>query len=122
MLIESMAEHNELGVKGEEWAEEFLIQKGYEILAKNWRAHKFEIDLIAKKNGEIVFVEVKTRGTEYFGSPDESINEYKENHLLSGAEYYLNLHEIDLEARFDVIAIIIEKGQYELRHIENALG
>ena len=117
-----MAEHNELGIKGEQWAREYLEEKGYDILAQNWRAHKFEIDLVTKKNDEIVFVEVKTRATEYFGSPDESINEYKENHLLSGAEYYLNLHEIDMEARFDVIAIIIEKGKYELRHIENALG
>lgn len=117
-----MAEHNELGVKGEKIAQAYLKKEGYTVLAVNWRAHKFEIDIIAQRAKQIVFVEVKTRSTNQFGKPEESVDTYKERHLLNGAEYYLNKHDIDLEARFDIISIVMDNESHQLKHIESALG
>lgn len=122
LLTVDMAEHNAFGVRGEELACKYLIEHEYELIAVNWRAFKYEIDIIAKKDNTIVFVEVKTRATHAFGSPEESINSYKENHLISGAEVYLERNNIDMECRFDVISIVMDKRGAELRHIKDALG
>lgn len=115
-----MAQHNILGKKGEEAAVDFLKKLGYEIVATNWLEKKFEIDIIAKDGQELVFVEVKTRATDYFGTPEEAVTPAKQNHLIEGADYYLQQHEIDLEARFDVIAIILNKHTIQIKHFKDA--
>ena len=115
-----MAEHNQLGVKGEELAKTFLIERGYRIIETNWREKKFEIDVIAIDEDEIVFVEVKTRTTSAFGNPEDSIDYRKQQHLIEGADYYIQEKEIDLECRFDVISIIHNKSDDKLNHIKNA--
>jgi putative endonuclease len=115
-----MASHNELGVKGEGIAKRYLEQIGYQIIATNWRERKFEIDLIAIDKLEIVFVEVKTRSTYFFGNPEEAVTQKKQQHLIEGADCYLQKNEIDLEARFDVLAIVLNSNQQKIKHIENA--
>ncbi len=115
-----MANHNLLGIKGEQLAQSFLKQLGYSIIEVNWREQKFEIDIIAIDGNEIVFVEVKTRGTAIFGDPEEAVNQKKQNHLIEGAECYVNEHNIDLEGRFDVVSIILNANQEEIKHIKNA--
>lgn len=115
-----MAQHNRLGKNGEEKAVVFLKKLGYEILAINWQERKFEIDIIAKDKNEIVFVEVKTRATDYFGSPEEAVTQAKQNHLIEGANYYIEKNEIDLEARFDVIAIVLNKQTIKITHFKAA--
>lgn len=115
-----MAEHNLLGKKGEEKAVEFLKKLGYEIVATNWLEQKFEIDIIAKDGNEFVFVEVKTRATDFFGTPEEAVTPAKQNHLIEGADYYIQKHEIDLEARFDVIAIVLNKQNLTINHFKAA--
>ncbi|MBW6483474.1 MAG: YraN family protein [Vicingaceae bacterium] len=115
-----MAEHNLLGKKGEEKAVEFLRKLGYEIVATNWLEQKFEIDIIAKDDQELVFVEVKTRATDFFGTPEEAVTPAKQNHLIEGADYYIQKHEIDLEARFDVIAIVLNKQNITINHFKSA--
>ncbi|MGB0882646.1 MAG: YraN family protein [Vicingaceae bacterium] len=115
-----MAEHNLLGEKGEELAKIYLENLGYEILALNWRERKFEIDLIAKDNQEIVFVEVKTRSTSYFGGPEEAVTPKKQQHLIDGADCYIQKNEIDLECRFDVLAIILNENTQEVKHFKAA--
>ena len=72
-----MAIHNELGQKGELLAVDFLLEKGYIIVEKNYRFRKAEIDVIAKKEGVLAVVEVKTRSTNYFGNPEEFVNPKK---------------------------------------------
>ena len=72
-----MAQHNELGKKGEQLAIDYLVKKGYKILDKNWRYLKAEVDIIAKKDSMIVAVEVKTRSSDYFGDPQDFINKKK---------------------------------------------
>lgn len=114
-----MAQHNQLGKKGEEIAVRYLKEKHYEILETNWQAHKFEIDIIALDKKEIVFVEVKTRSTNFFGTPEEAVTLSKQKHLIEGAHYYLEENEIDLDARFDVISII-NSPQLKVEHIEEA--
>jgi len=115
-----MAEHNLLGKKGEEKAVEFLKKLGYEIVATNWLEQKFEIDIIAKDGNEFVFVEVKTMSTDFFGTPEEAVTPAKQNHLIEGADFYIQQHEIDLEARFDVIAIVLNKQNITINHFKAA--
>lgn len=115
-----MAEHNILGKKGEEKAVDFLQKLGYEIVATNWLEHKFEIDIIAKDKNELVFVEVKTRATDYFGLPEEAVTQAKQNHLIDGANYYIEKNEIDLEARFDVVSVILNANTIKITHFKSA--
>lgn len=115
-----MALHNTLGKKGEQLAVEYLAQKGYQIIASNWQQRKFEIDIIAQDDNELVMVEVKTRTTSYFGNPEEAVTPAKMKHLVEGANYYIEMEEIDLECRFDVVAIVLNNSTQEIHHIKNA--
>jgi len=117
-----MAEHNVLGDKGEEVAKCYLEGLGYKILDTNWRQQKFEIDIIAIEEKEIVFVEVKTRSTTYFGPPEEAVTSKKQQHLINGADFYIQENEIDLECRFDVVSVILNEGNENVEHFENAFS
>jgi putative endonuclease len=115
-----LAKHNILGKKGEELATEFLLKLGYQIIATNWHERKFEMDIIAQDQNQLVFVEVKTRSTSYFGNPAEAVTPAKQKHLVDGANYYIEKHEIDLECRFDVIAIIKNNNEQKIEHFKDA--
>jgi putative endonuclease len=117
-----MAQHNDLGNIGEEKALTFLKEQGYQIVTANWQEHKFEIDIITIDNDEIVFVEVKTRATDFFGNPEEAVTLIKQQHLIEGANYYLEQNEIDLNARFDVIAIVMNENKTVINHIKDAFS
>jgi putative endonuclease len=80
-----MAEHNELGKQGEEIAQQHLSDKGYKILQCNWRFGSEEIDIIARKDNILVIVEVKTRQTNFFGEPEESVTKKKQKFLVRAA-------------------------------------
>ena len=115
-----MAIHNELGKDGEEIAADFLIKKGYTILAKNYRHLKAEIDIIAQKEGVLAIIEVKTRSTEIFTKPQESVSKKQIKNLLNAADYFANNYNLDLEIRFDIIAIIKNNSGIKIEHLENA--
>lgn len=115
-----MADHNILGKEGEDLAVQFLKELGYEIVEENWQYKKFEIDVIAKDGNEMVFVEVKTRSTSFFGEPEEAVTNQKQKHLIEGADFYLNENEIDLESRFDVISIVLNNNKPQIKHIKSA--
>lgn len=115
-----MARHNELGKLGEEKAVEFLLSIGHSILSRNYRYARAEIDIISKSNEMLVFTEVKTRSTEYFGLPEESIDRKKRKLLMKAAGEFLVQNKIDLAVRFDVISILNNNGKLEVRHIPNA--
>ena len=115
-----MAEHNELGKRGEKIAQVFLTEKGYRILHVNWRHRKAEIDIIAMDRNTLVFVEVKTRQTLIFGEPENAVNLRKQKNLIHAANAYVLKNGFDNEARFDIISIIIEKNANIINHIEDA--
>lgn len=117
-----MADHNDLGERGEQFAQKYLENLGYTILEVNWRERKFEIDLIAIDNKELVFVEVKTRSTDFFGNPEEAVSERKQEHLINGADCYLGSNDLDLECRFDIIAIVLNENRNDMKHIKDAFS
>jgi putative endonuclease len=115
-----MSQHNELGVKGEILAIEFLEKKGYSILEINWHFEKTEVDIIAKDRNNLVIVEVKTRTTDAFGQPEESVGKAKQDLLSIAAEEYLERNNLDLDVRFDIIAVLFKNDQAKVYHIEDA--
>ena len=107
---------NSLGVSGEQQAKKYLIKQGYKVLETNYKTVLGEIDIIAKKDGFIVFVEVKTRSNTKFGLPRESVTPYKQNKIRTVATYYLKVKNmLNFNVRFDVIDIL----NGELTHITN---
>lgn len=115
-----MATHNELGEKGEVLAVNFLQKKGYQILEKNYRYLKAEVDIIAQKEEVLVAVEVKTRSTDYFGDPQDFVNPKKIKLLVSAIDYYVTERNLDVEVRFDIIAIVKSENGFKIEHLEDA--
>ncbi len=112
-----------LGINGEEAAERCLQKKRYRIVARNFRFHRGEIDLIAyDRSGTLVFFEVKTRRGLGHGSPEESVTLRKQHQIRKIAGAYLAVHNLrDVPCRFDIISISLEeKDGFDIRHIENA--
>ena len=111
----------EIGKKGEEMAVTYLRKRGYKILATNWHFHHLEIDIVALDGDEIVFVEVKTRTSTAFGNPEEAVSQQKINRILDAAEAYIEKYDIDREARFDIMAILLPyQAAPKLEYFEDA--
>ncbi len=115
-----MALHNDRGKEGERLAREYLESRGYEILEENWTFGKVEIDLIAWKDRQIIFIEVKTRTGTGFGQPHDFVNEAKQRNLSHAAEEYIFLMEHKGEVRFDIISVLYQNGMPSIDHIEDA--
>ena len=116
-----MADHIIKGQKGEALAVTYLAEKGYQILETNWRFKRSEVDIIAKDGKILVFIEVKTRATDYFGAPEESIKDNKKALLADAASAYMEQTGHDWEIRFDYISIIYEDaGNFQLKHYPDA--
>ena len=79
-----------------------------------------EIDIIARENDRIVFVEVKTRKNTRYGSPVEAVNMKKQKHIVDAAEEYIEKNNIELETRFDIISIIMDREKHGINHIKEA--
>lgn len=112
----------ERGKQGEEIAAQYLKEKGYQILERNFYAKRGEIDIIAKEKQEIVFVEVKTRSNHQYGNPAEAVNLHKIHHIYDTAKYYIYRKKLEnIPTRFDVIEIDINflKQIYQINHIKN---
>ena len=109
-----------IGQKGEELAQAYLKDQGYTIKETNWKFSHAEIDIIAEKDGVLVFVEVKTKTYTYYGAPEESIDAKKERLICDAAAGYMVKNSYEWEFRFDIISILLKKGSYELEHFEDA--
>ncbi|SDH00019.1 putative endonuclease [Psychroflexus sediminis] len=120
VVIIAMAQHNELGKSGEKDAVNFLRNKGYDILETNYVYDKAEVDIIAKSGEYLVVVEVKTRSTPDFGDPQDFLKPAQIKRLIKAVDYYINEKDIDLEVRFDIIAIIKNKLGKRIEHLEDA--
>ncbi len=108
-----------IGRKGESLASDYLVNRGYKILERNLRGRDWEIDIIAKKNGIFVFLEVKFRKNKDFGTPEKFVDNKKRHRIIKGAMDYLVKKRLwnKVDVRFDVITII--KGK-EVIHYKNA--
>lgn len=110
-----------IGKKGEDIATAYLMKNGYAILERNWRSGRVELDIIAKKDELIVFVEVKTRSSSFFGHPEQAVNQVKEAHILEAAENYIYEKQLKNDIRFDVVAIVKNSKAEEIYHIKDAI-
>lgn len=115
-----MAQHNKLGETGEGLAVQLLRKKGYSVLAENWRSGRNEIDIVAQIGTTIVFVEVKTRSTAFFGDPSQAVSLAKQKRLVQAANDYLQQNHLELEARFDVVSIVVVGKETTIEHLEDA--
>ena len=115
-----MAEHNDLGKRGEDAAAKYLQNAGYHIIERNWVCEKYEIDIIAENKEFIVFVEVKTRSSNQWGNPEDAISKGKIRRIVEAADFYLKENDIETPARFDVIAAIWNGKLFEIEHIDDA--
>lgn len=115
-----MAIQQERGLAGENLAVTYLQKKGYEILERNFRSGKSEIDVIAKKDDVLVFVEVKARSSSKFGNPEDFVDEKKAAKIVEGAENYIESEKWDGPIRFDIISILYQMNESELTHFIDA--
>lgn len=115
-----MSKTSELGKLGEDLAVDFLQEKGYQIIARNWKYRKAEVDIIAEVDSFLVFVEVKTRSTTDFGLPQEFLKNPQINRLITAADAFVRQNKREEEIRFDIVAISIRKSIPEIQHIERA--
>lgn len=115
-----MAQHNDLGLRGEVLAEDYLRKRGYLILERNWRHGRHEIDIIASTEDLIVFVEVKTRSKDVWGNPEDAVDTRKIRRIVDAADFYMTEYDIEKLVRFDVISILMNDKKTEISHFEDA--
>tara|TARA_B100000963_G_scaffold312246_1_gene289570 strand:- start:119 stop:493 length:375 start_codon:yes stop_codon:yes gene_type:complete len=117
-----MALHNQLGEEGEKIAVNYLKNRGYIIYHTNWRMSHLEADIIAEDNGEIVFIEVKTRSSNEYGEPEDAVDFKKEKDLLRLANVYLENLQLEVPSRFDIVSIIISSEKSNITHFQDAFS
>ena len=115
-----MSEHNNVGREGEDVAASYLMQKGYRIVARNWRYGPKEIDIVARDGETMVFVEVKTRSTLAFELPQEAVTKKKMKNLVEAADAYMLQYNIELEGRFDIVGVLNGNPPKVIEHIVEA--
>jgi putative endonuclease len=113
-------EHLETGKEGEDQAVEYLRQKRYRILERNWRSGHKEVDIIAASGGELIIVEVKVRRSIGSERIEEHVPVSKQRRLVRAAEAYLRYRQMNLSVRFDLILLTGQRGEYRIEHIMNA--
>jgi len=119
-----MAEHNDLGKLGEDLAAAYLEENGYSIVERNFVIQKAEIDIIAQKDSILAIIEVKTRSSLDFGSPQDFVKQKKIQLLIKAVNAYINDREKgfqeDLEIRFDIIAVHKNGESFAIEHLTDA--
>lgn len=116
-----MSDKIKTGCKGENLAAEFLERKGFQIIARNFRHKHAEIDLIAKRENWIVFVEVKTRSSSAFGEPEEFVTGLKTRKIFEAAEAYIFSNDWHGHVRFDIVSVKMGATP-EIIHFEDAIN
>ncbi len=111
------------GKQGEDIAAKYLEKNGFKILRRNFRFDRGEIDIIAKEETTLVFIEVKTRTNLEYGTPVEAVNKRKAAQIKKTAEGFLFTDNDEIEydeIRFDIIGIMLHGGKENINHIRNA--
>lgn len=114
-----MALHIDLGIQGEALAEQHFTSLGYTVLHKNWRYGRYEIDLVAAKNGILHFIEVKTRRGTKFGFPEDDVDRTKLRYLIIAGDSYVKQHPKWKRIQFDILSITFFAGKAEYYLIED---
>ncbi len=109
------------GPWGEQVAAQWLKDEGFEVSDTNWRSGRYEIDIVARRNGTVHFVEVKTRKADGLTSPEDAITPAKFRSLQRAARAYIAAHGIDTEVQFDLVAVEYTPDGHEVRYIPNAM-
>ena len=115
-----MAQHNQLGAEGEKAAQQHLMENGFVIREVNWKLNRLELDIVAEKDGCVVYVEVKTRSDEE-SNPFEAIDHIKRQRFISAGVGYHKHFSLMQEMRFDVITIKGTPGNFTIEHLEDAV-
>ena len=114
-----------LGKRGEDEALRYIKKEGYKLIERNFRANSGEIDLIARDNDTLVFIEVKARSSEAFGSPASAVGRRKMEHIVRASQEYLaSIGDKDGErlVRFDVVSVLYREGDARVELIKDAFG
>lgn len=110
----------ELGLLGEQLACDYLGKKDFQIIDRNYRFKKNEVDIIAKKDNQLIIIEVKTRQTSEIGEPWQAVTRNKQKQIIQVANQYVQSNNIELNTRFDIISIVHNSYRTELKHLEEA--
>ena len=111
-----------IGQRGEEIAARFLLSEGFDLLHRNWRSGRYELDIVARKEGVLHIVEVKSRKADGLTAPEEAMTRKKFNALFRAAQQYVALYRIDADTQFDLIAVdLLPDSTHRLRYIPNAM-
>ena len=117
-----MSKKQQIGKLGEDLATKYLEEKNYKILTRNFHCKQGEIDIIAKEENEIIFVEVKTRKCLMYGTPAEAVTKEKRRHIEKTAQYYLFIKQLEKQpVRFDVIEVYVFGNRYRINHIKQIM-
>lgn len=116
-----MSDKIKTGREGENMATEFLKKKGFEIVARNYRFKRAEIDIIVKKDDWLLFIEVKTRSSSAFGEPEAFVDLAKARMIFSAAEEFIFSTDWNGHVRFDVVSVKLGP-EPEIRHFEDAIN
>lgn len=112
--------HYERGMDGEAQAAAYLRQQGYEILCRNFRYQRAEIDILARRGTTLVVVEVKTRTNHFYEALSDTVSKKKIARLVRAADYFVRERGLEVEVRFDIIQLTGTPGRYALIHWEDA--
>lgn len=110
--------HIKVGKEGEKLAANYLVKKGFEVIERNYRYRRFEIDIIAKKGNTLIFVEVKTRSGNYFGEPEEAVADKQAAQIMEAAENYILDIDWNGDIRFDIVSIL-KRDESQITHFED---
>lgn len=98
----------------------FLINNGYDIIERNYRFDKAEVDIIAKQQDVLAIVEVKARSSVDFGDPQDFVKPKQIKNLVKTVDEYVTENDLDVEVRFDIVAIVKEGKNYTIEHLKDA--
>ena len=120
-LLTLTPEHLLTGVWGENVAADYLCEKGYLLMERDWHSNHRDIDIIARQGDCIVFVEVKTRRNRVFGEPEDAVNYAKMKNLRAAFNHYIKYKCIDKNTRFDIVSVIgtPDGGLTDITHYED---
>ena len=111
------------GQKGEKLAIAFLKKNGFEILERNFKFKRFEVDIIAKKEERLSFIEVKMEKISSAYRADLKVDKSKREKIIKTARYYLTaIYKKEINYKFDILRVIEEGTSYEIKHLENAFN
>ncbi|MEO8475233.1 MAG: YraN family protein [Chryseolinea sp.] len=116
-----MSENIKTGKRGEDLAADFLTYKGFEILRRNYKFRRAEIDIIARKEDWVIFVEVKTRSYSYYGYPEEFVDSAQAGRIFQAAEEFIYSTSWRGHIRFDIISVLLGENP-EIVHFEDAIN